>query len=207
MALGSWTATRRNPTAEQLSTRWWGYGQRSIVGVKPAAPSDIAGLCNTSHFLFLISKPVFEHWTGGEATPTNRTERQRDWLIQGNNIWYYYWRALEWRCLPAGRLVIICHHIFLGGVFRLCLRRVQRSQVVYGVEYTFIELACTWMDALSGESHSTESFSNCQALLQRNSSCLVVLHRSSTCDININLKKTSFGSSGSIHIFENEMGH
>ena len=34
--------------------------------------SDIA---LTQHFLFLIFKPVFEHWTGGDATPTSRTER------------------------------------------------------------------------------------------------------------------------------------
>ena len=33
----------------------------------------------------LFFKPVFEHWTGGEATPTNRTGRQKDWLIQPSN--------------------------------------------------------------------------------------------------------------------------
>ena len=33
------------------------------------------------HFLFCIFKPVFEHWTGGEATPTNRMERQCILLI------------------------------------------------------------------------------------------------------------------------------
>ena len=26
------------------------------------------------HFLFLIFQPVFEHWTGGEATPTNQRQ-------------------------------------------------------------------------------------------------------------------------------------
>ena len=39
--------------------------------------SDIA---TTQHFLFLISKPVFEHWTAGDATPTNQSERQC-WVV------------------------------------------------------------------------------------------------------------------------------
>ena len=45
--------------------------------------SSIFGHCNFLHFLhflFLISKPVFEHGTGGDATPTNRTERQC-WVV------------------------------------------------------------------------------------------------------------------------------
>ena len=49
--------------------------------------------------MFLIFKPVFEHWTGGEASPTNRTERQKDWLIHPSNIWQSYWRALQQGCL------------------------------------------------------------------------------------------------------------
>ena len=32
----------------------------------------------------LFFKPVFEHWTGWEATPPNRKGRQKDWLIQPN---------------------------------------------------------------------------------------------------------------------------
>ena len=36
----------------------------------------LLGWPRTTHFSSLIFKPVFEHWTGGEAMPKNRKERQ-----------------------------------------------------------------------------------------------------------------------------------
>ena len=37
---------------------------------------------SNQHVMSLFFKPVFYHWTGGEATPTNRTGRQKDWSMQ-----------------------------------------------------------------------------------------------------------------------------
>ena len=40
----------------------------------------LVGRIRISHFWFLFFKPLFEHWTGGQATPANWTERQC-WLL------------------------------------------------------------------------------------------------------------------------------
>ena len=54
----------------------------------------LLGCIQVSHFLFLIFKPVCEHWTRGEATSTNRTERQCWIFIHSSNIWWSYSPAL-----------------------------------------------------------------------------------------------------------------
>ena len=51
-----------------------------------------SAIATAQHFLFLIFKPGFEHCTGGDATPTNWTERQC-WLLQCPRILLTCFRA------------------------------------------------------------------------------------------------------------------
>ena len=86
----------------------------------------LQGCIIVSHFLFHIFKPVFEHWTGGQATPSNRTERQCWLLIHPCNIWESYWHALDFGCLqsraetpfevtePAAEAIAYCREIDRG---------------------------------------------------------------------------------------------
>ena len=56
--------------------------------------SKVLRHCNNPDFLFLIFKPVFEHWAGGDATPTNRTEKQCSaGLLKCPRILLPYFRA------------------------------------------------------------------------------------------------------------------
>ena len=65
-----------------------------IIWVKSTrVRSDANEMKILSYFVFLIFKPVFEHWTGGETMPTNQMERHFRLLIHPCNGTRYYSRA------------------------------------------------------------------------------------------------------------------
>ena len=62
-----------------------------IIWVKSTrVRSDANEMKILSYFVFLIFKPVFEHWTGGETMPTNQMERHFRLLIHPCNGTRYY---------------------------------------------------------------------------------------------------------------------